>query len=122
MRFKRAINFLEWMEEGQLELPNVTLSLHGNQLFVKGDFGDFDIEVPEDQIEDVTQKMQSAADAAGEGGEEGGGDEEQGPDPDDDDMDGTEDDMGGEEDNGPMGASSGEPGQLGRKVGSLSGM
>ena len=108
MKFKRAVNFLEWMEEGQLEVPNVTLSLHGNTLFVKGDNGEFDVELPEDMIEDVTSKMQSMLDGA-EGGED------EGP-------EGAEDEEGGGPEEMPMAAPQGEPGSLNRKPGALSGM
>jgi hypothetical protein len=67
MRFtrRRVPLFIEWMEEGQLEIENVTLSLHGNKLFVKGEAGDFDIELTEEQVPDVEEKMQAMASGGG---------------------------------------------------------
>ena len=109
MRFTRKVKlFTEWLEEGQLEIENVTLSLHGNTLFVKNESGDFDIELTEEQVPDVEQKMQQLLD----GGV---------PEPEDDD--GNPDDLPEPpEDGGPDDETDGDGMSPPVKLGGLSGM
>ena len=104
---KKAITFTEWLEEEQMEVEGVSLSLHGNKLFVKNESGEFDIELTEEQVPMVTEGMQSL---------QAGGESEEGPEPEEDEEGGSQpQEM-------PMGTGAGgEPGQLGRKIGSLSG-
>ena len=105
---KKAITFTEWLEEEQMEVEGVSLSLHGNKLFVKNESGEFDIELTEEQVPMVTEGMQSL---------QAGGESEEGPEP-------EEDEEGGDQPQEmPMGQGpSGSGGETSRKLGALSGM
>ena len=59
---KFAKTFTEWMDEETLDLENVSLSLRGDTLSVKNESGTFDIQLAEDQVAEVTEKMRDMAD------------------------------------------------------------